>query len=316
MAARFDWKSSARLSILEVRTGIEVEDSWRGEPSASGGYHRQMRWMRVVGVVLVLLVVGGSIAALSAAGSLRDVVDDRASALDQTLVASSQALRTADDTVAIVAGIVEQLVGSLDSVEDAAIDAIATIDDAENGLNKLAEISGEDLPRIIDSLKDAMPALIQVADVIDGTLGALSFVGVPYDPDVPFDESLAGVAESIDDLPDQVRQQAELIREVGQGLGGIADQAGDLIIEVGVAKLQLADGVELLKQYRSTTAAAIEAVEQQRDLIESRSEAEKTAIGRLAAAVLMAQAGLASLGIWLLLRKEPGGGVIEPTIGA
>ncbi|MFW2339505.1 MAG: hypothetical protein ACN4GK_05595 [Acidimicrobiia bacterium] len=275
-----------------------------------------MRWMRVVGVVLVLLVVGGSIAALSAAGSLRDVVDDRASALDQTLVASSQALRTADDTVAIVAGIVEQLVGSLDSVEDAAIDAIATIDDAENGLNKLAEISGEDLPRIIDSLKDAMPALIQVADVIDGTLGALSFVGVPYDPDVPFDESLAGVAESIDDLPDQVRQQAELIREVGQGLGGIADQAGDLIIEVGVAKLQLADGVELLKQYRSTTAAAIEAVEQQRDLIESRSEAEKTAIGRLAAAVLMAQAGLAVLGIWLLLRKEPGGGVIEPTIGA
>ena len=269
-----------------------------------------MRWMRVVGVVLVLLVVGGSIAALSAAGSLRDVVDDRASALDQTLVASSQALRTADDTVAIVAGIVEQLVGSLDSVEDAAIDAIATIDDAENGLNKLAEISGEDLPRIIDSLKDAMPALIQVADVIDGTLGALSFVGVPYD------ESLAGVAESIDDLPDQVRQQAELIREVGQGLGGIADQAGDLIIEVGVAKLQLADGVELLKQYRSTTAAAIEAVEQQRDLIESRSEAEKTAIGRLAAAVLMAQAGLAVLGIWLLLRKEPGGGVIEPTIGA
>ena len=275
-----------------------------------------MRWMRVVGVVLVLLVVGGSIAALSAAGSLRDVVDDRASALDQTLVASSQALRTADDTVAIVAGIVEQLVGSLDSVEDAAIDAIATIDDAENGLNKLAEISGEDLPRIIDSLKDAMPALIQVADVIDGTLGALSFVGVPYDPDVPFDESLAGVADSIDDLPDQVRQQAELIREVGQGLGGIADQAGELIIEVGVAKLQLADGVELLKQYRSTTAAAIEAVEQQRDLIESRSEAEKTAIGRLAAAVLMAQAGLAVLGIWLLLRKEPGGGVIEPTIGA
>ena len=276
-----------------------------------------MRWIRlVVGVVLILVAVGGSITALSAAGLLREAVDDRASALDQTLVASSRALRTADDTVAIVAGIVEQLVGSLDSLEDAAIDVIATIDDAENGLNKLAEISGEDLPRIIDSLKDAMPALIQVADVIDGTLGALSFVGVPYDPDVPFDESLAGVAESIDDLPDQVRQQAELIREVGQGLGGIADQAGELIIEVGVAKLQLADGVELLKQYRSTTAAAIEAVEQQRDLIESTSEAEKTAIGRLAAAVLMALAGLVVLGIWLLLRKEPGGGVIEPTTGA
>ena len=84
-------------------------------------------WM--VGVVLILVAVGGSITALSAAGLLREAVDDRASALDQTLVASSRALRTADDTVAIVAGIVEQLVGSLDSLEDAAIDVIATIDD-------------------------------------------------------------------------------------------------------------------------------------------------------------------------------------------
>ena len=47
----------------------------------------------------------------------------------------------------------------------------------------------------------------------------------------------------------------------------------------------------------------------------SKSETRST-IGRLAAAVLMAQAGLVVLGIWLLLRKEPGGGVIEPTTGA
>lgn len=271
-----------------------------------------MRWMRIVGIMLVMLAVGGSVVALSSAGSLREAVDGRMVSLDQTLVAGSQALRTADDTVAIVAGIVEQLVGSLDSVENAAIDAIATIDDAENGLNQLAEISGEDLPRIIDSLKEAMPALIQVADVIDGTLGALSFVGVPYDPDVPFDESLAGVADSIDDLPDQVRHQAELIGEVGQGLGGIADQAGDLIIEVGLAQQQLADGVELLKQYRSTTSAAIEAVEQQRRLLQSRSESEKAAVDRSVVAVVIAQAGLAVMGIWMLLRKEPSGDVREP----
>jgi methyl-accepting chemotaxis protein len=263
-----------------------------------------MRWSRVLGAVLILAAIGGSVAAITAAGDLRDAVDERSSSLDQALVAGGEALRTADDTVAIVVSIVDQLAGSLAAVEDAALDSISTLDDAENGLNKLAEISGEDLPRIIDSLKEAMPALIQVADVIDGTLGALSFVGVPYDPDVPFDESLSGIADSIDDLPEQVRHQADLIEEVAEGLGGIADQAGQLIIEMGVARLQLLDGIELLNQYRATTATAIESVETERDLLAERPNSERSAIWWLAAAVVMAQLGLFTAGTWLLFRKS------------
>jgi len=273
-----------------------------------------MRWSRVLGVVLMLAAIGGSAAAISSAGDLRDAVDERSSSLDQALIAGGEALRTADDTVAIVASIVGQLAGSLVAVEDAALDSIATIDDAQNGLNKLAEISGEDLPRIIDSLKEAMPALIQVADVIDGTLGALSFVGVPYDPDVPFDESLSGVADSIDDLPEQVRHQADLIEEVAEGLGGIADQAGQLIIEMGVARLQLLDGIELLNQYRATTATAIETVETERELLAGRTESERSAIWWLAAAVVLAQLGLFTAGTWLLFRKSTArpGVIVEP----
>jgi len=262
-----------------------------------------MRWSRVLGVVLMLAAIGASVTAVTAAGDLRDAVEERSSSLDQALIAGGEALRTADDTVAIVASIVGQLAGSLVAVEDAALDSIATIDDAQNGLNKLAEISGEDLPRIIDSLKEAMPALIQVADVIDGTLGALSFVGVPYDPDVPFDESLSGIADSIDDLPEQVRHQADLIEDVAEGLGGIADQAGQLIIEMGVARLQLLDGIELLNQYRATTATAIETVENERDLLAGRVESEQTAIWWLAAAVVLAQLGLFAAGTWLLFRR-------------
>ena len=262
-----------------------------------------MSWSRLIGVVLILVAVAGTTAALVSADQLRSAADDRATALDRSLATGEEALRTADDTVALVASIVDQLSDSLVAVEDAVFDSIATIDDAESALAKLAEISGEDLPQIIESLEEAMPALIQVADVIDGTLGALSFVGVPYDPAVPFDESLAGVADSIAGLPEQVRLQAELIAGVGTGVGGIADQAGDLIIAMGVARVQLADGLTLLNQYRATTATAIEAVGVERGLVSDRTESEKTAIGWMIAAIVIAQFGLLVAGARLVFRR-------------
>lgn len=263
------------------------------------------------GVVLAVTALAGIVLAWIAGDDQRAVIDERAAAQQQALDSTETALRTADDTVAIVASIVQQVVGSLDDLEGAALESIATIDDAEDGLRKLAEISGEDLPEVIGRLNEAMPALIQVADVIDGTLGALSFVGVPYDPETPFDESLSAIAESIEGLPPQVEQQARLIDEVADGLGGIADEAGDLIIEVGVAQLQLTDGIALLDRYRSTTAEAIAAIDVERARIPAMVDSEKTAVTRSTLALLLTQSGLLLVGVWMFVvavsSKEPVG---------
>lgn len=269
-----------------------------------------MGWSRTVGLIMMLSAVLGGVAVLIASGQLRTAADERVAAIDESLAASTEALRTADDTVAIVASVVERLAGSLVAVEDAAVDSIATLDDAENGLSKLAEISGEDLPRIVESLQEAMPALIQVADVIDGTLGTLSIVGVPYDPDVPFDESLAGVAESIENLPEQVREQAALIEEVGVGLGRIADQGGDLIIEIGLARQALGDGSRLLDRYRAATAAAIADVEAERESLGENADRELSAFSWLTSSIALAQFGLLAAGAVLVSRKveRPAGG--------
>jgi hypothetical protein len=263
-----------------------------------------MSWSRLAGVILMLAAVAGTIVAVGAGDRQRTAVDDRAAALDRSLESSEEALRTADDTVALVASVIDQLAGSLVAVEAAVLDSITTIDDAEDALVKLSEISGEDLPRIVESVEDALPALIQVADVIDGTLGALSFVGVPYDPEVPFDESLSGVADSIAGLTDQLAEQADLIAGVGTGLGGIADQAGELIIQMGVARVQLADGLALLNQYRATTASAIAAVGVERGLVSNRTDSEKTAIGWMIAAIVIAQVGLLVAGANLVFRRR------------
>ncbi len=251
-------------------------------------------------VMLVALAFGS--AAILAAGDLRSAADRRGAGLDRTLEASATALRTADDTVAILVSIIDQISSGLVTVEDAALESIGTIDDAENAVAKLADIAGDDVPRIVEALQEAMPALIQVADVIDGTLGTLSIVGVPYDPDVPFDESLTRVAESIEDLPARMREQAAAIQEVADGLGRIADQAGELIVEVGVARVRLDEGLQLLGNYRETTRQAIEDVEAERVALDESIDNEKTAIWWLAAAVVAAQVAVFGVGAVVAVR--------------
>lgn len=258
--------------------------------------------MRLLGIAVMLIAAAFGIAAMMAGGELRSAAERRADGLDQTLAASATALRAADDTVAIVVSSIDQISSGLVAVEDAALESIRTIDDAENAVGKLADISGEDVPRIVEALQEAMPALIQVADVIDGTLGALSIVGVPYDPEVPFDESLTRVAGSIEDLPDQMRAQAVAIGEVAGGLGRIADQGGELIVEIGVARVRLNEGLQLLRSYRETTESAIAAVEAERSALEGSVVDEQTAISWLTAALVAAQIAVFTVGAVLAVR--------------
>jgi hypothetical protein len=81
------------------------------------------------------------------------------------------------------------------------------------------------VPENIESIQDALPSMIQVADVIDNTLSRLadfgfereiqlplgvtvplSFdLGIEYDPEVPFDTSLIAFQDSLNGLPESLR---------------------------------------------------------------------------------------------------------------
>lgn len=74
------------------------------------------------------------------------------------------------------------------------------------------------------------------AGAIDGTLRALSFVGVDYDPDTPFDDSLRTVESALAELPQDLRDQAQSLRDlvpVAAGLAGEADRRSLALIRLG-----------------------------------------------------------------------------------
>jgi hypothetical protein len=107
-----------------------------------------------------------------------------------------------------------------------------------------------------------MPAAIQTASAIDATLRALSFLGVDYDPDEPFDESLIAVEAALADLPDQLGAQAEAIRALVPVSFEFAGDATTMAESFSSLAAELAKSEALIDTYRATLLQAEGVVDQ------------------------------------------------------
>lgn len=178
--------------------------------------------------------------------------------LDASLGVTSQAVDTLTATVELVGDTVQTVEGTLDRTERTTRDVGAALDDAGDVLEATAELTEDQLAASLQEVEDALPALIQVAAVIDRTLSALSAVpfGPDYDPAEPFDDSLREIQREIADVPEALREQAGLVRssrrslaQVSAGTEGIADDLGEL-------SRALAAAGELLEGYADTAVEA------------------------------------------------------------
>lgn len=114
---------------------------------------------------------------------------------------------------------------SLADVETTTRELATVFEDAEVLLDTTADLSETEIAGSVQAVSDALPALIEVAEVVDRTLQALSNVpfGPRYEPAEPFDESLRRVQLELDGLPEDLREQARAIRAAGANLDAVRD---------------------------------------------------------------------------------------------
>ena len=89
-------------------------------------------------------------------------------------------------------------------------------------LDGVSTLTTEDIPETLAAVENSLPALLDTASVIDGAMRTLSFVGVDYNPEQPFDESIAEIQVALDGLPEQIAEQGAVLEST---LPDIADSA-------------------------------------------------------------------------------------------
>ncbi|MEA2009261.1 MAG: hypothetical protein U9N78_00995, partial [Actinomycetota bacterium] len=162
-----------------------------------------------LGRLFTILGIGGLVASLVAGLLGIAVVVTLTSSADQSLAVTVAAVETADETVALAADTLGIVSESFDTLVPSAELAATTFEDAAVVIADSAVVVTVDIPDALDAVVGAMPAIETTAEIIDNALRVLNFVGVDYEPEVPFDEAVAELTDAIDDLPEELRSQAE-----------------------------------------------------------------------------------------------------------
>ncbi|MAU01723.1 MAG: hypothetical protein CL608_31680 [Anaerolineaceae bacterium] len=211
----------------------------------------------IIGLLGVLLSIGGIVYSGRAVDAVVKVLDD-------TLGLTGGSLATVEDTLALARGTIGDVNESLVTVQVTADSLAKTIADTQPLLDEVAEITGEDAPNSIESVQEAIPAVAEVAGVIDDTLITLnSFkieeeilgfelnydLGVNYAPTVPFDETVSGLGTSLDGFPDRLRELEPSLAAANQNLGMVSENIYAVSDDLAVINGRVAEVDPLLGDY-------------------------------------------------------------------
>lgn len=216
--------------------------------------------MLVMAVAVLTAAVGVFGAVLGAR-----VVSGMEDAFDRQLDLAEASLAATNDAVVASGEALEEVSSALDGAATTALIVGGALEATTDLLDEVAVLLGEDVPESIRSFRATIPGLIATASAVDATLRAVDIFTVgDYDPEVPLDDAIAGLDESIADLPDDLAAQAVLLRQATGTIVGVSasmEQTAQDVVEVRAA---LTRAGRVLERQASATADALGAVDELR----------------------------------------------------
>lgn len=224
-----------------------------------------MIWKRLLGLLFLLVTVLTVVAVVVSILLARRAIDATSSQLEATLSATDSGLNTAVETLQTLEITMLRVTESLATVEESARGVAVTISDTQPLLENVETIAAEDIAGSLQTIEDAIPGLVDIAGAIDDTLttlnafqfaqniplGTLDFgafgevelptiafdfdLGIDYEPEQPFDESVRAIGDSLDGVPEQLQDTATQIGVAADNLSGLSgnlDQVADDIAAI------------------------------------------------------------------------------------
>jgi hypothetical protein len=203
------------------------------------------------------------------------LVDSIGLGVDTNLYLLSQSLATIPESLILAKQIVNDVNDSLVTVEQTADDVSLALADTQPLLTEVEEIVSNDVPNSVEAVQASLPNMVEVAGAIDNTLTTLnnfavdrsidipnpfsdeplySFdlnfdLGIDYDPDVPFDQTVRELGTSIEGLPEQLRGLGEHVDRSNANLQNISDNITTVADDLAVVNGRIAELDPLLDEY-------------------------------------------------------------------
>ncbi|MFZ0014223.1 MAG: hypothetical protein WAL25_08925 [Acidimicrobiia bacterium] len=149
---------------------------------------------------------------------------------------------------------------AIDAIEGATRSTARALGSVGDLIDETSEVVGGDLADGLEAAVESLPAISDTAAVIDRTMRALSLIGVDYDPEIPLDESLAALEESLRPIPGQLRNQIALLESVQGDIDQIAFEAGALAAVLLEARIDMMEAERVLVSASENADQAVESI--------------------------------------------------------
>lgn len=284
---------------------------------------------KIAGLVLLIIGLLGVLLSIGGVVYSGQVVDAVVGVLDDTLGLTGASLSTVEDTLTLARGTISDVNASLVTVGETADSLAKTIADTQPLLDEVAQITGQDAPNSIESVQDAIPAVAEVAGVIDDTLLTLNDfkieedilgfqlnydLGVNYAPTVPFDETVAGLGTSLDGLPDRLRELEPSLTAANENLGLVSENIYAVTDDLATINGRVADVDPLLGDYIGIVKSINTTLATTQSTVQSQAGNAKLGLQLVFAWLGFLQFSLLYLGWDLMTRKVLDEDMIEEAV--
>ena len=246
----------------------------------------------------------GAIAGLIGAGFAWVVLGAAADTSVRSLELASDLLDSVGGTVISVDAVLDDVSDGLRTTQQSMADASVTLTQLSALTSNLGGLVGEDIPASLDSVRASLAPIQATAGLLDGTLTALSFVGVDYDPEVPLDEAIDDLDARLAEIPQRLRDQAPLIESAAESLSGFGGDTLTIAQDLSDLRTRLSEASFTVGSYRQTVTEADALLADVESAVGSRLTVLRVAIVVLGLGLATTQTVPIAFGWWLLAQDD------------
>lgn len=272
---------------------------------------------RILGIIMIAIGVSGLVLSFAGLIAGHRLVDNIGAGLEANLTLTIESLETVNDTLLLTKATVGQMEEALVTVEETADNVVIAIDDTQPLLEEASQVTTEDVPTSIEAFQETLPALTDVAGTIDDTLRTLSsfgfersLLGVPlafdlgidYDPEVPFDQSVRQIGDSLEGMPEDLRSLKVHLDQANSNLGTISSNVDTISGNLNEINESVAELEPLLDDYQSIVTQLSDRARQTRTFVTQQLDQVKIIVTIVAIWLGLTQIAPIYLGWELMVR--------------
>jgi methyl-accepting chemotaxis protein len=208
------------------------------------------QWPRLVGTTLIATGLLGILISLAGLLFVAIVGAGVERVLMRELATLDQALTATADGLAIAEGSISEAEAALSSLNAALGNATTAISDTQPTLDTLHELTGTSLPQTIGSTRQALASAQETARLADSVLGALSFLGLRYNPAVPLSESIGEVSASLAEMPEDLNSVSVGVAAMGANLEVLTADLEAIGENIDAIKESVSESAAVMAQYQ------------------------------------------------------------------